>query len=248
MGKIEAYEEKLSNIKDWKPYLLKESGLPGVRGNIELAMAVASKGNEQLFSELISYSPEIAPVNSPEEFLAFCGVVGYGRILSEGNTAAIEIIRTHASDPRWRTREAVAMALQKLGDKNMVLLLEEAEKLSQGNLLEKRAAAAALCEPRLLKDKNQVKRVLDILDCITSSMAGLKDRKTEEFVALKKGMAYCWSVAVAAYPEDGKKYMEKWLLSKDKDVLWIMKENLKKNRLRNADAEWVRQWKEKMGM
>jgi hypothetical protein len=35
-------------------------------------------------------------------------------------------------------------------------------------------------------------------------------------------------VAAVALPEYGKKYMEKWLKSDDKDVQWVMRENLKK--------------------
>jgi len=37
----------------------------------------------------------------------------------------------------------------------------------------------------------------------------------------------------------GKPLMEKWLASNDKDVRWIMNENLKKARLIRMDAEWV---------
>jgi hypothetical protein len=140
-------------------------------------------------------------------------------------------------------REGVAMALQRVGDVNMGLLLKEMEKWSKGNWLEKRAAAAALCEPRLLKDKRQVKRVLKLLDAITTALARAKNRKSDEFDALRKGLGYCWSVAVAASPADGKRAMEKWLASDNRDVRWVMRENLKKNRLAKMDAAWVKRWK-----
>ncbi len=52
-------------------------------------------------------------------------------------------------------------------------------------------------------------------------------------------LAYCWSVAVAAFPEEGKPLMEKWFDSEDKDIRWMVKENLKKNRLVKMDADWV---------
>jgi hypothetical protein len=55
-------------------------------------------------------------------------------------------------------------------------------------------------------------------------------------------LGYCWSVAVAALPETGKPLMEKWLVSTNKDIQWIMQENLKKNRLSKVDPEWVRKW------
>jgi hypothetical protein len=36
--------------------------------------------------------------------------------------------------------------------------------------------------------------------------------------------------------------MEKWLVTPDKDIRWIMLENLKKNRLVRVDADWVKKW------
>ena len=37
--------------------------------------------------------------------------------------------------------------------------------------------------------------------------------------------------------------MEKWLANPDPDVRWIMRENLKKNRLVRMDAAWVARWR-----
>ena len=164
MGKIEDYKDILKNLDDVESYLLRESGLPGKRGNIELAKALAEVGDEPLFKKLLKNTPDLAPVNSPQEFLAFCGTIGMGKSLLSGDTGAFEVLRAQASDPRWRTREGVAMALQMFGLKNMDRLLEEMETWASGTMLEQRAAAAALCEPVLLHDKAQVARVLTILD------------------------------------------------------------------------------------
>jgi hypothetical protein len=71
----------------------------------------------------------------------------------------------------------------------------------------------------------------------------VEDRKSDDFKVLRKGLGYCWSVAVAALPEAGKPLLEKWLTSEDKDVLWIMRENLKKDRLSRVDAAWVEKWR-----
>jgi hypothetical protein len=243
MSKIEFYKKSLDSVEDIDNYLLKESGLPGPRGNIELAQAVADWGDEALFVHLLSFSPGVAPVNSPHEFLAFCGAVGMGRLLADGDIGKFKVLRPLASDPRWRIREGVAMALQRLGMKDMGRLLDVMERWKEGNPLEQRAAAAALCEPALLKDKGQVVRVLKVLDHITDSIGSMGDRRSEEFIALRKGMGYCWSVAAAAYPEEGEKAMEKWFSSKDKDIIWIMKENLKKNRLMRKDPAWIEKWK-----
>jgi hypothetical protein len=49
-------------------------------------------------------------------------------------------------------------------------------------------------------------------------------------------------VAVAALPDKGKKCMERWFSSVDKDIRWIMRENLKKNRLMRMDSNWTDFW------
>jgi hypothetical protein len=239
MRKAERYRQVLSNLAEWDSFLLEESGLPGPRGNLELAQAVADEGDEETFLRFAAYDSRRAPTNSPYEFLAFCGVVGLGRLVAEGSRQHLPTLRRHASDPRWRIREAVVMALQRFGRVDMQALLQEMVSWSQGNLLEKRAAAAALCEPSLLGEETHARRVLGILDEITASIQQVEDRRSDEFRTLRKGLGYCWSVAVAALPQEGKAAMEKWLSSDDRDVRWIMKENLKKKRLVRIDAAWV---------
>jgi hypothetical protein len=229
----------LRALDDWDSYLLSESGLPGPRGNIELAQAVADEGNLELFRRYEAYTAEVAPVNSPDEFLAFCGVVGLGRLLAEGDRHLLPALRTHASDPRWRVREAVAMALQRLGDADMDQLIVDMRDWAQGSSLEQRAAIAALCEPRLLRQARHASAVLQMLDTVTTSLERVDDRRGEGFLALRKSLGYCWSVAVVALPEEGRVLMEKWLVTADKDINWIMHENLKKARLSRMDAEWV---------
>ena len=242
MSKADAYREKLRMLEDWDAYLLQESGLPGPRGNLELAQMVADEGDLARFQRYTAYTADQAPVNSPYEFLAFCGVVGLGRLLAEGHTPLLNPLRVHASDPRWRVREAVAMALQRLGDTSVDQLIEAMQSWSQGSPLEQRAAAAALCEPRLLRQAEHARAVLQMLDRITASLSQGTNRRSDDFLALRKGLAYCWSVAVAALPDEGKTLMEKWLVSADKDIRWIMQENLKKKRLARMDSAWVKQW------
>jgi hypothetical protein len=60
-------------------------------------------------------------------------------------------------------------------------------------------------------------------------------------------MAYCWSVAAAALPAEGKTAMQRWFGSDDPDVRWVMKENLKKKRLERMDAEWVAEARKQLG-
>jgi hypothetical protein len=246
-SKREDYRERLGSLHEWEDFLLAESGLPGPRGNLELAAVVAEQGSREQFERWLTLDADKAPVGSQEEFLAFCGTVGLGRLLAEGDRPALERLRRQSNDPRWRIREAVAMGLQRFGEADMDALLQAMGEWVKGSLLEQRAAIAGLCEPRLLGDRRQVHQVLGLLDQVTVGITHCENRKTEEFKALRKGLAYCWSVAVAALPEEGKPRMEKWFASVDKDVVWIMKQNLRKDRLARVDPAWVQRWRERLG-
>jgi hypothetical protein len=242
MSKINDYRQILKKLDDWIPFLLKESGLPGPRGNLELAYVVATEGTQKQFKQFRSFQ---ADENTPEVFLVFCGVVGLGKLAAD-EPILFDQLREYASDRRWRIREAVATGLQLVGDQDMDLLLREMQKWSHGNWYEKRAVAAALAEPRLLKQTNYAKEVLQVLDEITASMEGNQESKEEAFKVLRQAMGYCWSVVVAALPETGKPGMEMWLDSQNKDIRWMMKENLKKNRLIKMDADWVKECLKKL--
>lgn len=242
MTKADTYRERLKKLEDWIPFLKRESGLPGPRGNLELAHVVAQEGNKTLFNQLLRFEAE---ENTPEVFLVFCGVMGLGK-LAASEPMLFHQLRAYAADPRWRIREAVATGLQLTGDQDMALLLEEMQKWSKGNWYEKRAVAAALAEPRLLKRPACAEEVLQVLERITESMERASDAKDEGFKILRQAMGYCWSVAIAALPQVGRPMMEKWLASEDKAIRWIMKENLRKNRLIKTDANWVKKCLEKL--
>lgn len=246
VSKVEKHRQDLRKLEDWRPFLLEHSGLPGPRGNIELARAVAEEGDVRLFEAYLEYEAERAPTGSPYEFLAFCGLLGLGRLLAEGHLAYLSILRTAASDPRWRIREAVAMALQRLGAADMPRLLMEMKAWGEGTPLEQRAAAAALCEPSLLNEPRYAREALALLDDITGSVLEASDRKSEAFKALRKGLAYCWSVAVAALPSEGKARMEAWFGVQDRDIRWVMRQNLKKKRLARVDPVWVEDWRDRL--
>lgn len=247
MTKSDGYLAVLRQMPEWDDFLRRESGLPGPRGNLELAATVARAGTEAQFLRFAALDAGTAPTNTPGEFLAFCGVLGLGRLAAEGRCEYLADVRTAASDPRWRLREAAAMALQTLGDANMSALLAVAEDWSRGNWLEQRAVAAGLCEPRLLREPATARRVLAVLDRITGNLAASCDRQSDGFRTLRQGLAYCWSVAVAALPEAGKPAMEKWLGYGDHDVQWVMRENLKKSRLIRMDPAWVQHWQTVLG-
>jgi hypothetical protein len=239
MGKVEEYREKLRTLDSWDAFLMQESRLPSPRANLELAFAAAEEGSAERMLRYAALDDREAPSNTPAEFLAVCGVLGLGYLTARGDGDYLSTLRACASDLRWRIREAVAMGLQEYGRRSMEALLETMEDWRKGTPLERRAAVAALCEPCLLLDRDHASQVLGIMDQITASILGEMDRRSEEFRVLKKGLAYGWSVVVAAQPSIGKPRMERWIRSEDADIRWIMKENLKKKRLLRMDEAWV---------
>jgi HEAT repeats len=228
-GKKDEYRRELQSCSDWDAYLKSHSGLPGPRGNLELLEVV---GDIAPARELWRWS------GSDDEYLAACGAAGLGRLALE-DRRVLPRLRELSSDPRWRVREGVAIALQRVGLRDMPRLLEEMKSWADGSPYVQRAAAAGLCEPVLLKDPKQVKQVLVLLDRITRSVASSPDRRSDGFRVLRQSLGYCWSVGAAAAPDAGKGAFEKWLKSRDPDVRWIMKTNLTKSRMSALGARWV---------
>lgn len=228
-GKKDEYRRELQARSDWDAYLRAHSGLPGPRANLELVEVAGDLAPAETLWRWSAFS---------DEFLALCGTAGLGRFALE-DRRVLPRLQELAADPRWRVREGVAIALQRLGKQDMSRLIKEMESWAGGSAYVQRAAAAGLCEPPLLKDPRQVKRVLGVLDRITRSVAATKDRKSEEFRVLRTAVGYCWSVAAAASPADGKAALEPWLRSRDADVRWIMKSNLGKSRMSALGTRWV---------
>ena len=241
MSKIDDYRLALRGLADWDPYLLEHSGLPGPRGNIELGRAAAEEASPERIRGWLAWDHERAPANTPEEFLAFCGVLALGRLAAEGDVLAVAQLRRHASDERWRTREAVAMAVQGMADADFDNALAAARELARGGWLEQRAAIAGLCEPRLLTTPDRTRAVFDVLDVVTDALAAAaaENRRNPDYRTLRQGLGYCWSVAVAADPAAGPGRMEPWITSTDEDVRWVMLRNLSKKRLHRMDGAWV---------
>lgn len=239
MRKVEQYRRQLRALAEWEPFLVEHSGLPGPRGNLELAAAVAEEADEASLRRWAGLGPAEAPFGSAEEFLPVCGVVALGRLLAAGDGSVLADLRRLAGDPRWRIREAVAIALQRFGDADFPALLGEMRRWAAGTPLERRAAVAALCEPRLLAEPSRVRDVLALLDHVTADLPGLGDRRGDAVRTLRKTLGYAWSVAVVALPAEGKPLFERLLASDDADVRWIVRENLRKKRLERMDHAWV---------
>ena len=228
MTRVDEYRSRLRTLgtTSWSSYLSANSGLPGPRGNIELGKAVAEEADEPLVDSLIA---------TDDEYLVFCGVVGLGRLLADGPDDTLrERLRGHAADRRWRVREAVAMALQRLGDADPQRMVDVVtDWAGDEDPLVQRAAVAGICEPRLLSSPEVARVAVDTCERVTASLAArpLEQRREPSVRTLRQALGYCWSVAVAADPARGLPRFLALSGSTDPDVAWIMYNNRGKARL-----------------
>jgi len=217
--------------------LLRESRLPGPRGNLELLYAFAASGDSETVSRCLAL---IRPgtADSPEEFAGMCGVLGRAVLLSDRPSEALVFLRPYASHLSWRIREAVAMALQELMKIDPEAVLELLMPWTRGNGFERRAVVAGLCEPVLRFERMRNLRILRLLGDITRDFP--REGKLEpENTALRKALAYGLSVIAVALPVEGKALFESLLEeNQGKHLRWILRENIKKNRLIRIDPPW----------
>lgn len=226
VSKVDDYRTALARLTDWMRYLDVNSGLPGPRGNLELVAACGEEADITQAERLIA---------SGDEFATVCGLVALGRHLGQGDDTHLRVLHAYAADARWRVREGVAMALQRAGDDDADRAFGIAERwASDPDPLVRRAAVAAVCEPRLLRDCAFARRALAVVDQVTSDLATspVGDRRSPAVRTLRQALGYGWSVAVAALPSDGLPAFHRLEVSDDLDVLWIVRENRKKARLK----------------
>jgi hypothetical protein len=243
MGRTEDYAVELRSAANEVEYLRTHSGLPGPRGNLELVQAAADVGEEPAFREWIRLGAGDGPT---DEYLAVCGIVGLGRLVSAGRSDIVEELREHAADARWRVREAVAMALQRVGDADIDRLLRILESWTEDRGYVQRAAVAAIAEPRLLKTEAAGRAAVDLVDHVTTNLSHVPDRRSDEFRTLRQALAYCWSVVVAGAPTYGWPRLERWFESADPDVRWLLGQNLKKNRMIRLDPARVERLQQRL--
>lgn len=241
MNKIESYDKTLINIspKEWPAFLQGHAHLPDGSINIELAKSFAETATLMDFKRYIRLNVEQAPANSEKEFLAFCSVLGYGVYLSKYfDSGLLSELKARANDPRENIREAVVIALQYIGDKNMQRLLDYLDNWIDGSPLEQKAAIAALCEPDFLRENKVALTLLDLLDWATASVTNEKSWD-EEHVILITELEHAWSRAISALPAKGKMLFERWIKVKKTTVSEILKTNLEQPLLQKCEPEWA---------
>ncbi len=222
------YCDALATLADHQiaGYLSENSNLPGPRGNLTLLDAAG---------DVLAEPVALRLADERDEFLACAGVVAIGRLLLErpSDPGLVELLTSRAADYRWRVREAVAIAAQRVGDGDQVQFRALVSGwVASPDPLVVRAGIAAICEPRLLADPLTAAAAVAACERATATLQGFSDadRRREGVRTLRQGLGYCWSVAVAGEPTAG---LPKFLAldASDPDVAWVIKSNRGKQRL-----------------
>ena len=228
-------------------YLREQSRLPGPRANLELvndfSYLLAALVNEQpdkvrtLLNYLVSDDHRKLVSNTPAEFVVLCGVVAFGACAAVQTTwrsEVFELLDQYACNTCWRVRQGVEIAFQRLltvapQDTIGYLII----MATRGNYYQQRAAIAAMAEPSLLFSHDTVHAALSTLTIILERLRSSPafDRKREDFRVLRQTLGYAVSVITAAAPEKGFALMRTCATWGDTDIIWILRENLKKKRL-----------------
>jgi hypothetical protein len=216
-------------VAEWASYLQSHSGLPGPRGNLELADAFAAVADREMILRLAALD---------DEYLRFCGTEAIGRLVAEeaAGDELLTLLRLRATDARWRVREGAARALQIVGDiRPRRMRSVVADWVMDPDPYVRRAAVAAICEPRLLRDPAASAEALEACRIATDSIMSEPPagRRADGLRNLRQALGYCWSVAIAANPAAGLPALDRLRGLDDPDVQWIVRSNLTKARLRS---------------
>lgn len=226
--------------------LLREhSGLPGPRGNLELAgqladlMGSLASGDQsaaawQVTGGLASVGPEEGPTGDPGEFLAFCGTLAAAGFVGSASrrSGVWQTIRRAAEDPRWRLREAAAQAIQRavpLDRAGWRAVLEE--WATRGGWLLMRAVAAGVADPPLLTDQEYAAAALRLHELVLGRFVDAPDRRDPDFLVLRQGLGFSLSVVVAASPVEGFAPVRRLAAAANPDLTRVLRSNLAKARL-----------------
>lgn len=235
------------NSRPLEFFLQDHSRLPGSRANLELAADISSllasaiprySGSVHLLIEQFANGDrKLVAGNTPEEFVMLCGILAFGAcaaVYAPWREETFKLLSHYACSSSWRVRESVATAYQRLlvdaPQETVPQLIALAEG---GNHLQQRAAVAAVAEPALLYTPGLHSVALQIQRVVLERLHRVPkvDRRSEDVRTLRKALGYTLSVIAAATPEEGFALMRECASWNDADMLWILRENLKKKRL-----------------
>jgi hypothetical protein len=234
-------------------FLRRHSGLPGPRGNLELAgqfaevVAARVAGDRaaavwKVVTDLAAVGPDQAPTGDPGEFLAFSGTLAAAGFAADSahRPDLWQMVRRAAEDPRWRLREAAAQAIQRaLALDRPGTLAVLGEWAAGGGWLLLRAVAAGVADPPLLADPVLAAAALRLHEVVCGRFTAATNPRDPDFRVLRQGLGFTLSVVVAAAPEPGFTLLRRLAALAESDLAWVLRSNLSKARLARSHPEEV---------
>jgi hypothetical protein len=225
--------------------LLAASGLPGPRMNLKVVAAFSAavgllvtqpdlpdpqvEALEALLDGWAALGVDEAPGDEPEAILPSAAVAAYGAVgVARPDWIDDELakLRRAAADPRWRVREVVAQALQRLLAHDWSYVVWElADWAADDDPLVVRAAAVAVAEPPLLREASRAADAHGI-----QRVAVDRFRRASANRTLRQALGFTLSVTTAATGDFA--LLHGLAAGGDPDLVWIATQNAKKSRLK----------------
>jgi len=224
-------------------FLERNSALPGPRANLELAHAFAQFASTQptaaadtMLLAWAGRSAEEAPFGGRGEFIPFVAVFALGvRVADPGaRDRCLAAISMAAHDTRWRLREAAAIALQILGERDSTTLRHLAAKWVGNDPWHLRAAMVGLSHPPLLTEPATLALAWSATDRAMALVRAPGNDGPPDVAALRslsQALAFVPSVLVAAAPDEGFRRLARWADYPDIASKKLVMANLRKARL-----------------
>ena len=228
--------------------LTSHSGLPGARMNLRLvgdfaeavgAVVLRPDPPVQRLEDLLDgWAAEDAAGDEPEVILPCAAHAAYGEVGAvrpDWWDDEIAKLRRGATDDRWRVREVVAQALQRLLDADWPRTIDALLAwAADPDPLVVRAAAAGVAEPRLVRAKPAARDAVEVQRRAVATYRSLppERRRRDDAKALRQALGFTLSVPSAVTGD--LTLLDELASSGDRDLEWIARQNLGKSRL----ARW----------
>ncbi len=224
-------------------------GCRGPRGNLELIAALAAFADERVLMRWSEMSPTEAPGDQPAVVLVCAGVVGLGRFVL-GRPDILALLHERARDPAGGCVRPWPWHFQDAGRADPAVVVDLLGPwVTDPHPLVQRAVVAALCEPALLREPTVA--IAGRGGAWTRSRTRSWPART--VVHRTSGCCARRSATAGASPSSaapvvGTTTFDRWIAIDDPDVRWIVRENIRKARLRSLEAAWLASAQRRAGL
>lgn len=223
------------------------SGLPGPRANMTLANAFAAdvaahgKKGDALAFAMATLHPDVAPGATEHEFLPVCGVLAVGARAAKDEPLrkrALALLHDAAEDPRFRVRDAVPIALAKIGAEMGDDLAEQLRSWMDG-YFQAAAVLRALEDRELLSATKRHQVVVERLHD-AFALACNAPRSAARYPGFKAMMEALGSAPAGVsmkFPQQVLELLATWAEIQIPEMREVVRQNLRDKRMQRLGAD-----------